>query len=523
MEAGDCMNNIVGIKLADGSFYPILEEGLASSKLLELTTVRDDQETVQLDLYKAIDGDEKTLEYVDTLLIENLLPRPKEEPTLSLTLAIDDDDVLSASIEEAESGESTSLSVSLLNSSEPTQLGSPDFALADSEQKVTLPSMSYMDDVPRETPNEEGLAETVDEFHTEEDFAIDMSSAEEESTEDFKLDEATIDFETEGNQDTDDTILDEAEFEIDIPFEADTSDQESDTLDDFDVNLDDETFDMGFDDSNEENLDIATDDELEIKLDENIDENTGEALSSNEVLTEDSFPSFPDDLEISEPETSLDGNEEEGFARSMYNFGDSLDDEIESQNINENDYNTEALDDSIPAPEFSFSDLYEKDDYVEEEKVKEQKNEGSKRNWILFLLVILLLLACLGLLAFLFLGNRGDKTKIETHDGNTELVAENRFAAEPSVEPIPEEVKTDSAKENEIVKVDTEFVVPEPVKETVPEAEAVQYKIKWGDTLWDISNAYYKTPWLYPKIASYNGIKNPDFIISGTWITIPPK
>ena len=354
MEAGDCMNNIVGIKLADGSFYPILEEGLASSKLLELTTVRDDQETVQLDLYKAIDGDEKTLEYVDTLLIENLLPRPKEEPTLSLTLAIDDDGLLSASIEEAESGESTSLSVSLLNSSEPTQLGSPDFALADSEQKVTLPSMSYMDDVPRETPNEEGLAETVDEFHTEEDFAIDMSSAEEESTEDFKLDEATIDFETEGNQDTDDTILDEAEFEIDIPFEADTSDQESDTLDDFDVNLDDETFDMGFDDSNEENLDIATDDELEIKLDENIDENTGEALSSNEVLTEDSFPSFPDDLEISEPETSLDGNEEEGFARSMYNFGDSLDDEIESQNINENDYNTEALDDSIPAPEFSF-------------------------------------------------------------------------------------------------------------------------------------------------------------------------
>ncbi len=519
MEAGDCMNNIVGIKLADGSFYPILEEGLASSKLLELTTVRDDQETVQLDLYKAIDGDEKTLEYVDTLLIENLLPRPKEEPTLSLTLAIDDDDVLSASIEEAESGESTSLSVSLLNSSEPTQLGSPDFALADSEQRMTLSSMPFMDDVPRERSNEEGLDETVDEFHTEEDFTFDMSSIEDESIDDFALDEATIDFETEQNQDTDDTILDEAEFEIDIPFEADASDVESDGLDDFDMNLDDETFDMGFDDSNEENLDIATDDELEIKLDEDSDE----ALASDEELTEDNFPSFPDDLEISEPETSLDENEEEGFARSMYNFGDSLDDEIENQKINENDFNTEALDDSIPAPEFSFSDLYEKDDYPEEEKVKGQKNEGTKRSWILTLVLILLLLACLGLLAFLFWGNRGDKTKIETHDKGTELVAENRFAAEPSVELIPEEVKTDSAKENEIVKVDTEFVVPEPVKETAPEVEAVLYKIKWGDTLWDISNAYYKTPWLYPKIASYNGIKNPDFIISGTWITIPPK
>lgn len=519
METGDCMNNIVGIKLADGSFYPILEEGLASSKLLELTTVRDDQETVQLDLYKAIDGDEKTLEYVDTLLIENLLPRPKEEPTLSLTLAIDDDGLLSASIEEAESGESTSLSVSLLNSSEPTQLGSPDFALADSEQRMTLSSMPFMDDVPRERSNEEGLAETVDEFHTEEDFAIDISSIEDESIDDFALDEATIDFETEQNQDTDDTILDEAEFEIDIPFEADAADVESDGLDDFDMNLDDETFDMGFDDSNEENLDIATDDELEIKLDEDSDE----ALASDEELTEDNFPSFPDDLEISEPETSLDENEEEGFARSMYDFGDSLDGEIESQKINENDFNTEALDDSIPAPEFSFSDLYEKDDYIEEEKVKGQKNEGTKRSWILTLVLILLLLACLGLLAFLFWGNRGDKTKIETHDKGTELVAENRFAAEPSVELIPEEVKTDSAKENEIVKVDTEFVVPEPVKETAPEVEAVLYKIKWGDTLWDISNAYYKTPWLYPKIADYNGIKNPDFIISGTWITIPPK
>jgi hypothetical protein len=49
------------------------------------------------------------------------------------------------------------------------------------------------------------------------------------------------------------------------------------------------------------------------------------------------------------------------------------------------------------------------------------------------------------------------------------------------------------------------------------------YKIRWGDTLWDISAAFYRNPWLYPRIARYNGIKNPDRIISGTTIRIPPK
>ncbi|MDR1443329.1 MAG: LysM peptidoglycan-binding domain-containing protein [Treponema sp.] len=49
------------------------------------------------------------------------------------------------------------------------------------------------------------------------------------------------------------------------------------------------------------------------------------------------------------------------------------------------------------------------------------------------------------------------------------------------------------------------------------------YRIRWGDTLWDISAAFYRDPWLYPRIARYNGIRNPDLIISGSTIRIPPK
>jgi LysM repeat protein len=48
------------------------------------------------------------------------------------------------------------------------------------------------------------------------------------------------------------------------------------------------------------------------------------------------------------------------------------------------------------------------------------------------------------------------------------------------------------------------------------------YTIRWGDTLWDISEAFYRNPWLYPRIARFNSIRNPNFIIAGRTIRIPP-
>jgi nucleoid-associated protein YgaU len=51
----------------------------------------------------------------------------------------------------------------------------------------------------------------------------------------------------------------------------------------------------------------------------------------------------------------------------------------------------------------------------------------------------------------------------------------------------------------------------------------VRYRIRWGDTLWDISQAFYRNPYRYAYLARWNGIKNPNRIISGTTITIPPR
>ncbi|MDR2097396.1 MAG: LysM peptidoglycan-binding domain-containing protein [Spirochaetaceae bacterium] len=37
-----------------------------------------------------------------------------------------------------------------------------------------------------------------------------------------------------------------------------------------------------------------------------------------------------------------------------------------------------------------------------------------------------------------------------------------------------------------------------------------------------MSQAFYRTPWRYNYLARYNGIRNPDRIVSGRTIRIPP-
>jgi len=60
------------------------------------------------------------------------------------------------------------------------------------------------------------------------------------------------------------------------------------------------------------------------------------------------------------------------------------------------------------------------------------------------------------------------------------------------------------------------------VPATIPR-EGVNYRIRWGDTLWDIAEAFYRDPWQYPRIARFNNIRNANLIISGRTIRIPPK
>ncbi|MGL4987473.1 MAG: LysM peptidoglycan-binding domain-containing protein [Treponemataceae bacterium] len=79
-----------------------------------------------------------------------------------------------------------------------------------------------------------------------------------------------------------------------------------------------------------------------------------------------------------------------------------------------------------------------------------------------------------------------------------------------------------SAQENKIIISDSKTIIPQ-APERIPVEKNMRYRIFWGDTLLDISAAYYRTPWLYQYIADHNEIKNTDYIIAGKWIVIPAK
>ena len=99
----------IGIKLADGSFYPILEYGKPQKKNLALTTVKDNQTTVHVDLYRSSSSSMADAQYVDTLEIKDLHPHSNGEPNLSLDIELDADNKLSAKIHDPETDRQVSL------------------------------------------------------------------------------------------------------------------------------------------------------------------------------------------------------------------------------------------------------------------------------------------------------------------------------------------------------------------------------------------------------------------------------
>jgi hypothetical protein len=121
-------NATIGIKVADGSFVPVFARSFRGKRKLVLTTVRDNQESVQIDLYQgsgdALDG----AEYIGSLVVESISAAPKGSPEVNLLVGIDDAGNLNATATDTSSGEYQSLSVSL-SSLDSGKEGVPDFAL----------------------------------------------------------------------------------------------------------------------------------------------------------------------------------------------------------------------------------------------------------------------------------------------------------------------------------------------------------------------------------------------------------
>ena len=650
-------NYKIGIKLADGSFYPILEEGKPQVQTIELTTVRDDQTTVQLDLYRSSSDNMEDAEYVDTLLVENLLPRPKETPTLNLKIEIDSENVLSASIEDCESGEHSETKVSLvtLDSSERTIV--PDFSMIETEDSDNINGDALLDEFADNTiatqeevvdnelskddelnlddfddmdeliteDNSENVNNFIDESEVSEeveempvlddipDFADETAETSEEVDEmpalddmpDFADDTVETSEEIEAMpalddmpdfaEDTEGVSVESSEEVDDMPalddmpdFAEDTEEvsvESSEEVDDMPVLDDmpdfaDETVETSeeiedmpeLDDmpdfaddteevsveSSEEIEDMpALDDmpdfaedteevndmpELDIPVTDDIDESNGfqsdimqDSILDNDFnseessLDEEEFPDFGD-IATSEPEENqIDDDNDDGFFGIGNDFG-SIDEEInldESDDVFAANLDTSGdLDESIPSPDLSFSDLYVD---TEDDNDCPEKKRCSIPVLICSICAVICVIALL-LILFLTPSKLKDKNVSEENSiwAKEETSVENvvPVPVETEVEESNQEIDEfveEQAKEDEIVIVEAPTVTPvepEPIKE---EVKGVEYKVKWGDTLWDIAGTYYKNPWLYPVIAEYNKLENPDYIISGTIITIPPR
>jgi LysM repeat protein len=62
---------------------------------------------------------------------------------------------------------------------------------------------------------------------------------------------------------------------------------------------------------------------------------------------------------------------------------------------------------------------------------------------------------------------------------------------------------------------------PSTSKKTVTSPNLATYKVKKGDTLWDLANKYYSNPYRWTSIADRNRIKNPKLLQIGTTLVIP--
>jgi hypothetical protein len=169
-------NGKIGIKVADGSFYPILDEGIAQKKRLVLTTVKDNQESVQIDLYKGRGEEMEDAAYVGSLLIENISPDTQGNAEVELVVGVDEEGNLESVAQDKRTGARQSLSVGLKDLDESGLYEVPDFSV---EEDTDL------EDIFGEEAGDELSAELPDELSDESDF----TEFNEPEMEDFGLDE----------------------------------------------------------------------------------------------------------------------------------------------------------------------------------------------------------------------------------------------------------------------------------------------------------------------------------------------
>ena len=509
----------IGIKLADGSFYPVLEDNTPSEKNLELTTAHNNQTKIMVDLYRSASCSMEDAEYVDSLQIENLVARPNGEPNISFTISIDEDNKLSAKIIDEETGNESNTTITLVSRTLEERLVTDEYDINDSKEE-SKPSAAG---AALAGVAAGGLLATAmalrNKSEVTEDIAVDVPN---EITEDI-TDETAVDIpevaaeEPVNQNEADETVVQEnselPDMDFDIPDEE-TAESADETI----VQDNSELPDMDFDIPDEESAESA---------DETL-------VQDNSELPDMDFD-IPDEEPAESPEENSSNNE---FSDMDFDIPDNFSDDTseEQPQMPDNFFdmedtntamNTTDFDDS-PAPAgLNFDGLYDEETErgVPAENSDEDVKKKTKTPVIICIICAIICIIATVLILFIIPSKYNLLTKKSTKEA-CETVAVEEAAAEPEpvpeVEPEPEPIP--EAKEDEVIIIEkAEEVVPQQPAVAEEKQKNITYKIKWGDTLWDIADTYYKNPWRYKYIARYNGIRNPDYIISGTLITIPAE
>ncbi|WP_273066200.1 LysM peptidoglycan-binding domain-containing protein [Treponema berlinense] len=558
----------IGIKLADGSFYPILEEGTAKTYQLDLTTVKDGQTKVQIDLYRSESGSMEDAQYVDTLEVSNLVPHPNGEADLHLSVALNEKNELDAKVIDEETGRKSETSVTLVSRTLAERANPANFEL--SEEQKDSAGQEKIDEIPEIAAGLDEPTFAEDDFAAEtvenSDFSEPEEGAQAEKPEELEFETVPFSFDSELENDVaevdPDSKNDEPQAEgfkaedepafdtkTDAPAEEKAesgkkSDDSNPVSEDFEI----PDFDKTSEKTKEaDNFDAADNFELPEFPEDSLDSKTDDdfsGLKDNDFadLKNDDFSDLKsEDFELPDFDKTVTENSAKPEGLSGY-FDDPAfkndpvfnETNLDSTN-NEIDFDTSALDSPVASasPAMDFSDLYDKETLDGKNNSYDEEEETEKKTRVPVIICVVCAIICViaTLLILFVVPSKYNLLKNHKEKEPTEILSENNYqtedsdiqqdiqneevAAEP--EPAPEAVE-----DTVVVAPEPEVVVPvPPAPKPVEKAKDIKYRIRWGDTLWDISDAYYKNPWRYKKIARYNKIKNPDLIISGTDILIP--
>lgn len=558
----------IGIKLADGSFYPILEEGTAKTYQLDLTTVKDGQTKVQIDLYRSESGSMEDAQYVDTLEVSNLVPHPNGEADLHLSVALNEKNELDAKVIDEETGRKSETSVTLVSRTLAERANPANFEL--SEEQKDSAGQEKIDEIPEIAAGLDEPTFAEDDFAAEtvedSDFSEPEEGAQAEKPEELEFETVPFSFDSELENDVaevdPDSKNDEPQAEgfkaedepafdtkTDAPAEEkaeseEKSDDNNPVSEDFEIPDFDKTSEKtkeadNFDAADNFELPEFPEDSLNSKTD---DDFSGLKDNDFEDLKNDDFSDLKsEDFKLPDFDKTVTENSAKPEGLSGY-FDDPAfkndpvfnETNLDSTN-NEIDFDTSALDSPVASasPAMDFSDLYDKETLDGKNNSYDEEEETEKKTRVPVIICVVCAIICViaTLLILFVVPSKYNLLKNHKEKEPTEILSENNsqtedsdiqqdiqdeeVAAEP--EPAPEAVE-----DTVVVAPEPEVVVPvPPAPKPVEKAKDIKYRIRWGDTLWDISDAYYKNPWRYKKIARYNKIKNPDLIISGTDILIP--